>query len=120
MPELDNGFTVGVVVYFSRDKRYGWVAPLDADEPEIFAHYSHIICNDPKFQYLCKGMKVAYKVGEHQGRRIATNIIKLADPLVKPLRPDTEETKLFSIPGTSALGAKPTAALGTKNGGSRE
>jgi cold shock CspA family protein len=121
MAELENGYTIGVVIHFDRLKRYGFIAPIDADEPEIFCHASHIVANDPHYRYVVRGQKVAYKVGEHEGRRCATNVIKLADPIIKPLRPDIKETKLFDIPGIDALGAKPTTALGTpKDGGSRE
>jgi cold shock CspA family protein len=119
---MQNGFTAGVVVNYDRVLRYGWIAPLDGDGPDVFVHFSHIV-GEPDRRYLVRGQKCAYKpqLNPKNGKLMATSVIPLADPLIIPTKAEIAIDKL-GCPDLGALGAPNLDALGSKSktGGNRE
>jgi cold shock CspA family protein len=94
---MENGFTAGVCVLFDRVKRYGWIAPLDGDGPDVFVHFAHIV-GPADSRYLARGQKCAYKtqINPKNGKLMAVQVIPLADPLIIPTKAEIALAQLGS------------------------
>jgi cold shock CspA family protein len=82
---MENGYTVGVCTIYDRLKHWGFIAPLELNEPEVFVHGSNIVGSTPN-KFLVRGQKCAFKIetNPRNGKLMAVNVIKLADPIVDP------------------------------------
>jgi CspA family cold shock protein len=64
----------GVVVWFSVERGFGFIAPNDGGE-KIFVHHSRIVGRD----YLERNQPVEYELTKYRGRPIAENVVPLSD-----------------------------------------
>jgi len=62
----------GVVVWFSAERGFGFIAP-DAGGENVFAHHSRIVGRD----YLERNEPVEYELTKYRGRLIAENVVPL-------------------------------------------
>ncbi len=70
MPRKKATVLEGTVKWFNAQKGYGFIT--DADENDVFVHYSAI--NSEGFKKLDEGQKVTYEVVEGEKGPTATNV----------------------------------------------
>lgn len=67
----------GTIVVWKRGRGFGFVAPDDLNQPDIFIHYSFLV-GDKKF--LVEGQRVQFELATDQdGRLQARNVRVIAD-----------------------------------------
>jgi cold shock protein len=69
---------IGSVCWWSSDKGYGFISPIDGTE-DVFVHHSRLAFGKPGHKNLTRDCLVEFEITTHNGRITATDVRLIGD-----------------------------------------